>query len=73
MKNDIKILYWSGLYNVKFVHNYSGSMLVEMNDYELSRSDKYVNFWAAVNSNAQRTENAQSSYRRYKQLFSCLD
>ena len=27
MKNDIRNLYWPGLYNVKCVHNCSGSML----------------------------------------------
>ena len=32
MKNDIRNLYWPGLYNVKFVHNCSGSILVEMNE-----------------------------------------
>ena len=36
MKNDIRNLYRPGLYNVKFVHNCSGSMLVAT-----SRSDKY--------------------------------
>ena len=32
MKNDIRNLYWPGLYNVKFVLNCSGSILVEMNE-----------------------------------------
>ena len=32
MKNDIWNLYWASLYKVKFVHNCSGSMLVEMNE-----------------------------------------
>ena len=32
MKNDIWNLYWASLYNVKFLHNCSGSMLVEMNE-----------------------------------------
>ena len=36
MKNDIRNLYWPGLYNVKLVLNCSGNMLVAM-----SRSDKY--------------------------------
>ena len=36
MKNDIRNLYLPGLYNVKFVHNCSGNMLVAT-----SRSDKY--------------------------------
>ena len=27
MNNDIRNLYWPGIYNVKFVHNCSGSML----------------------------------------------
>ena len=35
MTNDIRNLYWPGLYNVEFVHNCSGSMLVAT-----SRSDK---------------------------------
>ena len=39
MKNDIRNLYWPGLYNVKFVHNCSGSMLEATR-----RSDKYTNF-----------------------------
>ena len=38
MKNDIRNLYWPGLYNVKFVHNCSGSMLVML--VAMSRSDK---------------------------------
>ena len=36
MKNDIRNLYWPGLYNVKLVLNCSGNMLVAT-----SRSDKY--------------------------------
>ena len=32
MKNDIRNLYWASLYNIKFVHNCSGSLLVEMNE-----------------------------------------
>ena len=36
MKNDIRNLYWPGLYNVKFVYNCSGNMLVAT-----SQSDKY--------------------------------
>ena len=39
MQNDIRNLYWPGLYNVKCVHNCSGSMLEAT-----SRSDKYTNF-----------------------------
>ena len=39
MKNDIRNLYWPGLYNVKFVHNCSGSMLEATR-----RTDKYTNF-----------------------------
>ena len=38
MKNDIRNLYWPGLYNVKFLYNCSGSMLVAT-----SQSDKYTN------------------------------
>ena len=34
MKNDIRNLYWPGLYNVKCVHNCSGSML-EATSYQL--------------------------------------
>ena len=36
MKNDIRNLYWPGLYNVKLVLNCSGNMFVAT-----SRSDKY--------------------------------
>ena len=39
MKNDIRNLYWPGLYNVKCVHNCSGSMLEAT-----SQSDKYTIF-----------------------------
>ena len=39
MKNDRRNLYWPGLYNVKFVHNCYGSMLVAN---VTSRSDKYT-------------------------------
>ena len=44
MQNDIWNLYWASLYNVKFVHNCSGSMLVEMNERpaDLSRVPKTV-------------------------------
>ena len=41
-ENDRRNLYWSDLYNVKFVHNCSGSMLVML--VATSRSDKYTNF-----------------------------
>ena len=40
MKNDIRKLYWPGLYNVKCVHNCSGSMLEATS----CISDKYTNF-----------------------------
>ena len=49
MKNDIRNLYWPGLYNVKFVHNCSGSMLLAT-----SRSDKYTNFRAGCQCHAHR-------------------
>ena len=49
MKNDISNLYWPGLYNVKFVHNCSGSILVML--VATSRSDKYTNFrWAGCHA-----------------------
>ena len=73
MKNDIRNLYWPGLYNVKFVHNCSGSILVEMNEVGLRpmiRSDKYnvTNFRPAVNPKRHPlTYNcvAVKSYRRH--------
>ena len=52
MKNDISNLYWPGLYNFKFVHNCSGSMLVAT-----SRSDRNTENCIAV-----------KSYIRHKQL-----
>ena len=71
MKNDIRNFYWLGPYNVKFVHNCSGSMLVAT-----SRSDKYTNF-RPRRPVVTPTENciAVKSYInvRHKQLFSCLD
>ena len=71
MKNDIRNLYWPGLYNVKFVHICYGSMLVMLVANVTSLSDKYTNFRPAVT----RTENciAVKSYITHKQLFSCLD
>ena len=76
MKNDIRNLYWPGLYNVKFVHNCSGSMLV-MLVVATSRSDKYTNFRPAGchSVSVTRTENgiAVKSYIRHKQLCSCLN
>ena len=73
MKNDIRNLYWPGLYNVKFVHNCSGSILVEMNELRLrptSRSDKYnvTNFRPAVNPKWHPLAHncvAVKSYRRH--------
>ena len=44
MKNDIRNLYWPGLYNDKFVNNCYGSMLVMLVANVTSRSDKYTNF-----------------------------
>ena len=41
MKNDIRNLYWPGLYNDKFVNNCYGSMLVMFVANVTSRSDKY--------------------------------
>ena len=66
MKNDIRNLYWPGLYNVKFVHNCSGSILVtlEMNE----QIDNFTNFRPAVNPKWHpRTHNcvAVKSYRRH--------
>ena len=54
MKKGIRIMYWSGLHNVTFVHNCYGSMLVEMNLLVRARANLtniYVtNFRPAVNS-----------------------
>ena len=73
MKNDIRNLYWPGLYNVKFVHNCNGSMLVMLVANVRSRSDKYIP--TSGRQAVTRTENciAVKSYIRHKQLFSCLD
>ena len=51
MKNDIRNLYWPGLYNVRCVPNCSGSMLEAR-----SRSDKYTNIRPRLPA-VTRTEN----------------
>ena len=71
MKNDIRNLYWPGLYNVKFVHNCSGSMLVEMNEL---RADLTNIPTSGRLSRAPKTVLLlKVTYIRHKQLFSCLD
>ena len=73
MKNDISNLYWPGLYNVKFVHNCSGGILVML--VARSRSDKYTNFRPAGCHCEPKIVSvfAVKSYIRHKQLFNCLD
>ena len=71
MKNDIRNLYWPGLYNVKFVHNCCGSMLVEMNEL---RADLTNIPTSGRLSRAPKTVLLlKVTYIRHKQLFSCLD
>ena len=71
MKNDIRNLYWPGLYNVKFVHNCSGSMLVEMNEL---RADLTNIPTSGRLSHAPKTVLLlKVTYIRHKELFSCLD
>ena len=71
MKNDIRNLYWPGLYNVKFVHNCSGSMLVEMNEL---RADLTNIPTSGRLSRAPKTVLLlKVTYIRHKELFSCLD
>ena len=73
MKNDISNLYWPGLYIVKFVHNFSGRILVML--VATSRSHKYTNFQPAGCHCAPKTVSviAVKSYIKHKQLFNCLD
>ena len=70
-ENDIRNLYWPGLYNVKFVPDCSGSMLVEINELRAYLTNISTSDRPAVT----RIENfiAVKSYIRHKQLFSCLD
>ena len=75
MKNDIRNLYWPGLYNVKFVHNGSGSMLVEMNELRADLTNDLTNIPTSGRlSCAPKTVLLlKVTYIRHKQLFSCLD
>ena len=71
MKNDIRNLYWPGLYNVKFVHNCSGSMLVEMN--ELRADLTNIPTSGRLSLAPKTVLLLKVTYIRHKQLFSCLD